>query len=256
MIDHLHPVDTPDDLAARRRLATAGIVPALGIVLLWCLFLLNASFGWRYERFGIHPGSLEGLRGIVLAPLVHGGFEHIFDNSVALLVLGWCLVYFYPKAAGRVLLATWILGGALVWITARHDVHIGASGVLYGIAAFLFFSGLIRRQRTLMAVSLLVVFLYGGLVWGILPIMPELSWESHLWGGFAGAAMALLLRKVPPAHLPKPIVFTEEEEAGEEPPTTIIYNDDPGDSEDPEEQRLRQHLPRGTPIDPERSDVA
>jgi membrane associated rhomboid family serine protease len=244
MIEHLHPVDEQEYRVARKRMLTAGIMPALFVLVLASVHLLGSAYGWHLHRLGLQPRETPKLVGILTAPLIHGGFEHLFDNSVALLVLGWCLVYFYPRAAGPVVLWTWLLGGALVWLTARPDMHIGASGVLYGIAAFLFFSGVIRRQRTLMAVSLLVVFLYGSLVWGILPILPELSWESHLWGGAVGAALAWFLRHVAPAHLPKPIVF-EDEESG-----PVITDTDPGD-EDPQPRRKTDtlHPPPGYPYD-------
>lgn len=245
MIEHLHAVDEQEYRVARKRLLTAGILPALFVLLLISLHLLSAAYDWQLPRFGLMPRDVHGTIGILLAPLIHGGFEHLFDNSVALLVLGWCLVYFYPKAAGRVVLWTWLLGGALVWLTARPDVHIGASGVLYGIAGFLFFSGVIRRQRTLMAVSLLVVFLYGSLVWGILPILPELSWESHLWGGAVGAALAWFLRDVAPAHLPQPIVFDEEDETG-----PVLSDSDPGDEDtSPRRNPEKPHPPPGYPYD-------
>ena len=235
---------TSDDETAKKRLFTAGMLPLFGVIMLACLFVLDRTFELGLDRFGLRPMNARGALGILTAPLIHGSVSHLVDNAIALLVLGWCLVYFYPKAAGRVVAWTWLLGGTLVWLTARHDMHIGASGVLYGMAAFLFFSGVIRKQRTLMAVSLIVVFLYGGLVWGVFPILPAMSWESHFWGGVVGTALAWWLRDVAPAHLPKPIVF--EEEAGA---PSIVYDIDPGD-EDPGSRRSS-----GT-LDPDRTDIA
>ncbi|MCB0792173.1 MAG: rhomboid family intramembrane serine protease [Flavobacteriales bacterium] len=180
---------------------TAAFFPVVVVMFLWAFQMLAEAFGWPIWRLGVYPRHAEGLLGIITAPLVHGDYGHLFNNSIPILVLGWCLVYFYPRVAWRVLAAIWLLTGIWVWISARADHHIGASGVVYGMAAFLFFSGLIRRNRALMAISLLVVFLYGGMVWGVLPIFPHVSWESHLWGGLSGLAMAVVYRKVPPAYI-------------------------------------------------------
>ena len=238
------------------RFFTAALLPALGIAVLWSIFLLDEAYGWRIHRLGILPRDVFGSVGIIMAPFIHGDAAHAFNNSIALFVLGWCLMFFYPKAAGRVVIGTWLLGGIMVWLTARPDRHIGASGIVYGLAAFLFFSGVIRRQRSLMAISLLVVFLYGSMVWGVLPILPSISWESHLWGGLAGAFLAWWYRGIEPAHLPKPIVF--EEDADDDPSVegrAIVYHTDPGDEEDEEEMRHRQRHPPGTRLDEGATDT-
>ena len=231
-------VNDPEQLIARRRMLTAAVLPALAVLLLWSIFLVEHAYDLHLPRFGLLPRNLFGAIGIFTSPLIHGDLGHVFNNSIALFVLGWCLMYFYPKAAGRVVLGTWFIGGIMVWLTARPDHHIGASGIVYGLAAFLFFSGVIRRQRTLMAVSLLVIFLYGSLIWGVLPILPHISWESHLWGGVVGTALAWWLRGIAPAHMPKPIVFEEDE------PTPGVMTDaDPGDESEP--RPLRPPPPAG-----------
>jgi len=222
----------PEERLARRRLWTAAWMPLLGVLLLWLLFLFDRTFDLDYAAYGVRPRDAVGARGVLFAPLVHADAEHVFDNSVALLVLGWCLVYFYPKVAGRVLLWSWLASGVMVWLTARPSLHIGASGVVYGLASFLFFSGILRRHRSVMAISLLVVFLYGSLVWGLLPIIEHISWESHLWGGVAGAVLAWVHRKVEPAHMPKPIVLEDDEEAPLEVHRPIMHDADPGDEDD------------------------
>lgn len=200
----------------RRRLVTALLPPVLLVGLMWIVFAFDQVYHLDLYRAGVMPRSLKGLLGIISSPFIHADLGHITNNSTAALVLGWLLVYFYPKAAWRVLLACWIMGGLWVWTTARHSYHIGASGIIYGLAAFLFFSGLFRRRITLMAVSLIIVFMYGSMWWGVLPLMPHVSWESHLFGGIAGAIMAWFYRDVPPAHVPPPIVL--EDEDGPEPP--------------------------------------
>ncbi|HEY0977763.1 MAG TPA: rhomboid family intramembrane serine protease [Flavobacteriales bacterium] len=194
----------------RRRLVTAAIAPLMAVGLMWTVFVLDRMLDLDLFRFGVLPRTVKGLFGILASPFIHGGWEHLINNSAPVLVLGWLLVYFYPQAAWRVLVVTWAACGFWVWVAARDSYHIGASGVIYGLAAFLFFSGVVRRQVALMTVSLIIVFLYGSMWWGVLPLVPGISWESHLFGGVAGAVMAWFYRKVPPAHVPPPIVLEDD----------------------------------------------
>lgn len=217
---------TPPD-HGRRRLVTAIIPPALVVAALWIIFAFDRVFGLQLYRYGVLPRQVNGLWGILISPFVHGNLDHLFSNSVPILILGWLLVYFYPRAAWRVVLACWAMGGLWVWTTARDSYHIGASGVIYGLAAFLFFSGVFRKRIALMAVSLIVVFLYGSMVWGVLPLKVEVSWESHLFGAIAGSLMAWFYRNVPPAHVPPPIVLEDEPEEEENGTLT----GDPGDEQ-------------------------
>ncbi len=223
----MQPIVAPQPVI-RNRALNALVLPFVAAVIVWAIWLLDDGFGWNLSHYGLLPRTVRGLLGIATAPLLHGDLSHLFDNTVAMLALGWCLMYFYPRIAGRVVIVSWLVGGIGVWIMGRMNYHIGASGVIYGIAAFLFVSGLLRKQRTLMALSLLVVFLYGGLIWGIFPIVERLSWEGHLWGGIAGVAMAFIHRHVPPAVSdPKPAFLDEEDDADE---TLAPYGEgDPGD---------------------------
>ncbi len=217
-----------------RKLAYSAVLPAIAVLLLWCAFFLDEGFGLDLYRFGIFPRTVNGLIGIMAAPFIHGDFDHLLNNSIPLFVLGWALMYFFPRLAGRVLIASWLVSGLCVWATARSSYHIGASGVVYGLAAFLFTSGLLRKQRTLMGLSLLVVFLYGGLLWGMFPIFPRISWESHFWGGAAGVIMAFLFRHVPSAVSdPRPITWDDEEDEPQEPgdplePDPVMEDDEQG----------------------------
>jgi len=246
-------------------MAQAAILPLIAVLLLWAVFVVERALGLDLYRYGLLPRDAHGLPGIITSPFIHGDAEHLFNNSVPLLLLGWGLMYFYPRIAGRVVLASWLLSGVWVWISARDNYHIGASGVVYGLAAFLFFSGVFRRQRTLMALSLIVVFLYGSLVWGVFPLVPRVSWESHLWGGVAGSLMAFLYRKVPPAVQDPVGPLDDDDDDGDEEeapgaptdepqrttPLRIVYHLDPGDEVDDEEQAWRRDLSkRGREIDP------
>lgn len=200
----------------RRRILTAAIMPATAIAIMWIVLAFDEVYGLHLSRWGIYPRSLEGLRGVVFSPFIHGGVDHLANNSLPLLVLGWFTVYFYPKASGRVVLVSWLVSGLWVWVMGRESYHIGASSIVYALAGFTFFSGVIRHQRTLMAVSLIVVFLYGSMWWGVLPLQPHVSWEGHLAGGLVGSLMAWLYRKVPPAHVPPPPAEEDEDDEGDE----------------------------------------
>lgn len=227
----------------RKRMARSAVIPALAVLLLWVVHLLNVGLELGLHRWGILPRSVAGLPGILFSPFIHGDFEHLFNNSVPLFLLGWSLIYFYPRKAGNVILVTWLVSGIWVWISARGNYHIGASGVVYGLAAFLFFSGVLRKQRTLMALSMLVVFLYGSMLWGVLPIVPRISWESHLWGGLAGVLMAFLYRKVQPAVQDPPRVGDDDEDEDDDDeglpqgvpiatmPMRIVYHSSSGDQQ-------------------------
>jgi membrane associated rhomboid family serine protease len=129
-----------------------------------------------------------------------------------LVVLSSALFYFYRPVAAKVFGLIWITTGICVWIAGRHAYHIGASGIIYGLASFLFFSGIFRRNIKLMAISLLIIFLYGSMIWGVFPFVAEISWESHLFGGLSGLAFARVYsRKIILSEIHKPVEEVEEE---------------------------------------------
>lgn len=189
---------TSDQARANFRLA---IKISLGfLALLWLIQLVSWGFDLDLRRFGVHPRELGGLPGILLAPLLHAGFLHLLANSAPLLVLGAGMLYLYPNSAAMVLPAVYLLPGIAVWLFGRSANHIGASGLIYGLVSYIFLAGLLRRDRRAIAASLLVYFLYGSVAWGMLPIRPALSWETHLAAAIVGAVMAVLLRRldIPP----------------------------------------------------------
>jgi len=174
---------------------------ALGFVaLIWLIQLLNWGLDLGLERFGVRPREFAGLLGILLAPLLHGSFAHLSANSLPLLVLGTGILYLYPSSSLAVIPAVYLGSGIAVWLFARPADHIGASGLIYGLASYMFVGGLLRRDRRAVAASLLVYFMYGTLVWGLFPIQPELSWETHLAATLIGLALAIVLRRldIPP----------------------------------------------------------
>jgi len=159
---------------------------------MWAVKLIEISLDLELYTYGIFPHKLNCLTGIITAPFIHGSYEHLISNTIPFLLLATALFYFYKEAAYKVFIFIWFFSGLWVWLAARPAYHIGASGMIYGFSSFLFFSGLLNRNRSLASLSLLVVFIYGGTVWGILPMKPEISWESHLFGAITGLILALI----------------------------------------------------------------
>ena len=172
--------------------------PVIFVVLLWIIELLSNYFNYRPLWLGVIPRTISGIPGIFFSPFIHGNYEHLLSNTLPLLVVGSGLIYFYGEIAKSVLLMIWLFTGFWVWLAARQESHIGASGLIYGLVCFLFLSGVLRKDTRLLAVSLLVTFLYGSLVWGILPVDQSISWESHLFGSVAGFFCAVYYRKQGP----------------------------------------------------------
>lgn len=181
-----------------KKLKYSIILPALFIFLLWIIKAFEYVNQVDYYRYGVFPRTINGIIGVFLSPLIHSDLNHLLSNSIPLFILCTGLIYFYRNIAYRVIVFVWVLSGICVWIAARDSYHIGASGLIYGIAAFLFLSGVIRKDIRLASVSLLVVFLYGGLVWGVFPIYPHISWEYHLFGAISGFIAAFIYRKKGP----------------------------------------------------------
>lgn len=223
----------PEGTRRERKLATSAVLPGIVVLLLWCAYILDQGLDLSLYRFGIFPRTVKGLVGIITAPMVHGDLDHLLNNSIPAFVLGWALMYFFPHLAGRVVIGSWLVSGIWVWLSARANYHIGASGVVYGLAAFLFTSGILRKQRMLMGLSLLVVFLYGSMLWGMFPLFPRISWESHFWGAATGVAMAYMYRNIPSAVSdPREITWDEDDD---EPPT----GEGPLQAEEEDEQGAR-----------------
>jgi len=192
------PVPDPsyaDSVAARASLRLAARISFGFVVLLWLVHFLNWAFDVDPWPFGVQPRELAGLPGIVLAPLVHSNFAHLAANSLPVLVLGTAMLYLYPGSALRALPAIYLGPGIVVWGFGRASVHLGASGLIYGLAAYIFVAGLLRRDRRAIGASLVVAFMYGSLLLGFLPLPPEISWETHLSAAVIGVAAALWLRR-------------------------------------------------------------
>jgi len=229
------------------RLQLAAMLPAFLVLLMWAVFVLDHGLGMEIARHGLMPRTAAGLIGILTAPFIHADLEHLIGNSVPLLVLGTAFIYFFPTIALRVTAIAWLATGLGVWLAGRSSIHIGASGLVYALAAFLFLSGMLRRQRTQMGLSLLIVFLYGSMFWGIFPIVPRMSWESHLWGAVAGLILAWVHRTEPsPVKDREPVLEDELEEVlPAHPGITIVRYSAPSSAEDP----------ASLPLDPDRTSI-
>jgi membrane associated rhomboid family serine protease len=179
--------------------------------LLWIVHLLNWGLDLDAAPFGIRPRQWSGLLGILLAPLVHGDFAHLIANTLPLLVVGTALLFLYPTSALRALPWLYLGPGIAVWLLGRDSVHLGASGLVYGFVSYVLVAGLLRRDRRAIAASLVVIFMYGSLVWGVLPAQPGVSWETHLAAALIGVVSALALRRrdIPP---PKRYAWEDEEQ--------------------------------------------
>ena len=184
------------------------IIPLTFPLILWIIYLINYLFDFYPYKLGILPRNLNGLIGILTSPLIHSGFSHLISNTAPLILMGIGIFYFYPKVAYKVFSIIYIGTGILVWLFAREVYHIGASGIIYGFVSFLFFSGVFRKDNRSIALALIVVFLYGGLIWGVLPVQQGISWESHFFGAIVGLISAFIFRKIDP---PKRYDWEDEE---------------------------------------------
>jgi len=194
------------------------IFPFAFVLLLWVVKTADVIWDMGLNDYGLYPLKAKGLLGIITAPLLQSGFSHLFANTVPLLVLGTLLFYFYRSLAWNVFFLTWLMTGFWVWVFARGNAaHIGASGIIYGLASFLIFSGIIRRDQKLMIITLLVIFLYGSLGWGVFPqFFPRehISWESHFMGFMSGIILAFWFRKSGPQRK----VYEWDDEHGDDDP--------------------------------------
>ncbi len=163
---------------------------------MWVIYFAGLVLPFNFYKLGIYPRTLRGCWGILFAPLIHGSLLHILSNTFPMLILGVILFLFYDKIAKSVFYQGYLYTNILVWIFARPAYHIGASGLIYSIASFLIFFGIFRKELKSILISVAILLLYGGLVYGILPVQPGISWESHLMGGFTGLVLASAYAKV------------------------------------------------------------
>ncbi len=192
------------------------IAPLLGVISIWSVYWLELIFVTNFNVYGIFPRNWVGLRGVVFSPFIHGSLEHLYNNTIPLAILMASLFYFYKNVASRVLIYGILLSGLVTWIIGRPSYHIGASGLIYVLASFIFFKGVLTKYYRLIALSLMVVFVYGSLLWYIFPIKDGISWEGHLGGFLTGMLLAVLVKARTP--LPKKYIWEREDYKEEEDP--------------------------------------
>jgi len=184
------------------------VVPLLLLFSIWLVFWYQVRVDSGIRYYGIHPQEIKGLLGVFTSPFLHGDIQHIYNNSIPLFVLSLALFYFYKPIAWKVLGFGVLLSGSLTWLIADQGNHIGASGLIYVLVSFIFFKGIFAKHFRLIALSLVVVFLYGSLIWYVFPIKQGMSWEGHLSGLISGFIFALIFKK----HIPKRETYRWEAE--------------------------------------------
>lgn len=197
-------------------LYTSIFMPLIFVAIMWLVKIFETLTNISLVTFGVYPHTFSGLKGILFSPFIHGDWNHLISNSLPFLILGFLMLFNYRKVAFKAFVFIYFASGIMLWLVGRNETisgdpvyHIGASGLVYGFAFFLFFSGIFRRDISSIALSLFVIFLYGSIVWGIFPFRWEISWEGHLMGGIAGAFIAFVFRKV---DLPPPVILDDDDD--------------------------------------------
>ncbi|MCX6231792.1 MAG: rhomboid family intramembrane serine protease [Bacteroidetes bacterium] len=205
----------------KKRFINSIIFPLALLLIIWLVKFVEYMLNTHFDFLGIYPLKWEGLPGILFSPFIHADFKHLYANSIPLLILSTALFYFYREIGWKIFLDIYLTTNIWVWIMARPAWHIGASGLIYGLASFIFVSGIIRKHNRLMALSMFVLFLYGGLVWGIFPnfYQEDISWESHLMGLIAGLVYAFYFKNEGPQ---KPVYHWEEEDDNDDDPYYMV----------------------------------
>ncbi len=169
--------------------------PIMFILIIWIIFWFEVRFGFDFNILGVYPRTITGLRGIFFSPFIHGDIQHLYHNTIPLFVLSMALFYFYRTIAWKVILYGILLSGFLTWCIGRPSYHIGASGLIYVLMSFTLFKGIFVKHFRLIALSLLIVFLYGSMIWYVFPVKEGISWEGHLSGLLVGLLFAFIFKK-------------------------------------------------------------
>ena len=168
---------------------------AIVLIIIWSVKIFEIVFDYDFTEYGVLPRKFNGLIGILFSPIIHSDVNHLLSNSLPVIILCLLIFNFYSQIAKKILIYLYFISGLWLWCIGRESFHIGASGLIYAMASFLFFSGILRKNSQLSAVALLVIFIYGGLFWGLFPIHKNVSWEGHLTGFIAGILVSFIFRK-------------------------------------------------------------
>jgi membrane associated rhomboid family serine protease len=169
------------------------VLPFLFILLIWLVYWSEIRFGYRFNNYGVFPRTWQGLRGILFSPFIHGSLKHVWNNTVPLFLLSAAVIYFYRSQRWTIFLIGLLGSGLITWVIGREANHIGASGFIFMLMSFIFFKGIITGYYRFVAVSLIIMFLYGGMLWYLFPIEPHISWEGHVGGFSTGFLLAVFL---------------------------------------------------------------
>jgi len=179
----------------KRKNLTSLKFSAIVLIIIWSVKIFEIVFDYDFTEYGVLPRKFNGLTGILFSPLIHSDVNHLLSNSLPVIILCLLIFNFYSQIAKKILIYLYFISGLWLWCIGRESFHIGASGLIYAMASFLFFSGILRKNSQLSAVALLVIFIYGGLFWGLFPIHKNVSWEGHLTGFIAGILVSFIFRK-------------------------------------------------------------
>ena len=202
----------------KKRIIYSAIIPLVTIIILWIIKLIEFGFDFSLYNYGISPRNYKNIQGIVFSFFIHSDFKHLIANSTTLFILLWMLYFFYKDLANYIFLFSILLSGFFTFIIVRESYHIGASGVIYSLSFFLIFSSFVRKNKKLTAASLLVIFLYGSMIWNMIPLTeiidPKISWEGHLSGALSGIILAILYKNKGPEN--DKIVLDDTDEIDED----------------------------------------
>ena len=168
--------------------------PLVFVLLIWFVFWLQIRVSYKIKFLAIYPLEISGLKGVLFNPFIHSDINHLYHNSLPLFILTLALFYFYRDIAWKIIIWGILCSGFLTWIIGRPSYHLGASGLIYVLVSFIFFKGIQVSNYRFVALSLLVVFLYGSMIWYVFPIDEKISWEGHLSGFIIGALFSLFFK--------------------------------------------------------------
>ncbi len=208
----------------KKELFSTLFVPFLFLFVMWIVKLIELQFDFSFIKFGVFPQTAKGLKGVFFSPFIHKDLTHLFNNSYPILVLGGFLFSVYRKIALQIFGWLFFISGFWLWIIGRPSFHIGASGMIYALASFLFISGVIRKNPRLAAVSCIIIFLYGSMIWGVLPTKDDVSWEGHLAGFLSGVLVAVFYKGEGPQRKKYQWEIDEELEAKDNDANNIKIN--------------------------------
>lgn len=190
-------MDSPDPYSHKQpHILRQLVFPISLVIMMWAVKIIEVAQNHKYTRWGIFPRDIDGAVGVLTAPFIHSDWQHLMSNTLPLFMLTSVMMVFYRRVALPAYMIITVLTGAMVWLFARESYHVGASGVVYGLVAFLAWTGIFRRNLKSIILSLVILVMYSGYFHGIVPNKEGVSWESHLFGGFVGIFVAFLFKNV------------------------------------------------------------